>query len=103
SRSLLGPRAHINPRAWADSTAPHVTHRRPLRGTHRASTRARVTVSFSDRMYELTTKTVKLVGPNGRSVGAKVALIRNGKKSRATAGADKVVLTPSKPPRRHAR
>ena len=90
-------------RVSADFTAPHVTHRRPLRGTRAASARARVTINFSDRMFALTTKTVKLVDSKGHMVNAKLALTTKGRKRRAAAGADTAVLTPSKPLRKRAR
>jgi hypothetical protein len=48
-------------------------------------------------MFELTTRSVKLVGPNGRSVKAKLTLTTHGRKARATGGARKVVLTPARP------
>jgi methionine-rich copper-binding protein CopC len=84
----------ITARVSADFIAPSVTNRRPRRNTHSASTRAHVSISFSDRMFELTSKTVKLVAPDGRSVSTKLALTTNGKKSGAAAGATRVVLTP---------
>jgi methionine-rich copper-binding protein CopC len=90
-------------RVSADFTPPHVTHRRPLRGTHAASIHAHVTINFSDRMFMLTTKTVKLVDAKGHMVAAKLALTTKGKKRSAAAGADTAVLTPNKPLRRHAR
>jgi hypothetical protein len=93
----------VSARASADFRKPYVTHRRPLRGTHAASPHARVTISFSDRMFMLTTKTVKLVDAKGHSVRTRLALTTKGRKRRAGAGADKVVLTPAKPLRKHAR
>jgi hypothetical protein len=86
----------INVRVSRNFTKPSVKARRPLRNTKRASTRARVTVAFSDRMYVLNSRTVKLIAPNGRAVKAKLALTTLGSRSRPIEGADKVVLTPSK-------
>jgi hypothetical protein len=94
---------HFSARASADFKGPWVTHRRPLRGTHAASQHARITVSFSDRMFMLNTKTVKLVDAKGHLVKARLALSTNGKKRRAAAGADRAVLTPVKPLRKRAR
>jgi hypothetical protein len=90
-------------RVSADFTAPHVTHRRPLRNTHSASTHAHVTIDFSDRMFDLTTKTVKLVDAKGHMVKATLALTYKGKKRGAAAGVDRAVLTPAKPLRGRAR
>jgi hypothetical protein len=84
----------INARVSADSTPPSVTHRAPQAGARRASTRTRVVVGFSDRMFQLTPKTVRLVGPGGRSVKAKIGLTFKGRKSSSAAGANKIVLTP---------
>jgi hypothetical protein len=93
----------VSARASADFTAPHVTHRRPVRGTHNASPRARVTISFSERMFMLTSKTVKLVDAKGHVVKTRLALTTKGRKRRAGAGVDRVVLTPSKQLRKHVR
>jgi hypothetical protein len=84
----------INARVSTDTAAPSVKSRAPRPGARRASTRTRVKVSFSERMYELSSKSVRLVGPGGGSVKAKIALSRRGRKTRASAGADKVVITP---------
>jgi hypothetical protein len=84
----------INARASADLTAPTVTHRAPQPGARRVSTRTRVVVGFSDRMFSLTSKTVKLVGPGGRSVKAKLGLTFRGRKASSAAGANKIVITP---------
>ena len=93
----------INARVSTDSTAPSVKVRSPRPGTHRASTRTRVKVSFTERMFELTTKSVRLIGPGGHSVKAKLALSSKGRKARAAAGADNVVLTPRSRLRRGTR
>jgi hypothetical protein len=84
----------INARVSTDSTPPSVRTRAPRPGTRRASTRTRVKVSFSERMFELTSKSVRLVGPGGRSVKAKLALSYRGRNARSSAGADHLVLTP---------
>jgi hypothetical protein len=107
-RDSLGDRVYrrdsqaIVARASADFAQPFVKHRRPVRGTHAASPRARVTISFSDRMFMLTTKTVKLVDPKGHAVKARLSLTTNGRKRSAGAGANRAVLTPAKPLRGHA-
>jgi len=93
----------VSARASADFVAPHVTHRRPARGTRLASPRRHIQISFSDRMFELTTKTVKLLDSNGHVVKTRLALTTNGRKRRSFAGAKKVVLTPTKPLRKGAR
>jgi methionine-rich copper-binding protein CopC len=93
----------VSARASADFTRPYVRHRRPLRNSRAASTHARVTINFSERMFELTTKTVKLVDSKGHMVKAKLALSTKGKKRSAAAGADTAVLTPTKPLRKHTR
>jgi hypothetical protein len=93
----------INARVSTDFTAPSVVARSPKRGTRRASKRGRIAVAFSERMFELSTKSVKLVGPNGRSVKAKLALTTKGRKAATVAGADKVVLTTHAPLRKHTR
>jgi hypothetical protein len=90
-------------RASNDFVAPHVTHRRPARGTRLASPRRHIQISFSDRMFALTTKTVKLLDPKGHVVKTSLALTTNGKKRSVFAGANKVVLTPAKPLRTHTR
>jgi hypothetical protein len=92
----------VSARISADFTRPHVAHRRPLRGSHAASIHARVTIDFSERIFGLTTRTVKLVDSKGHTVNARLALTTGGKKRSAAAGADRVVLTPSKPLRRKA-
>jgi hypothetical protein len=84
----------INARVSADFTAPTVTRRSPAPGARRASTRTRVVVGFSERMFEVNSKTVQLIGPNGRSVKVKVALSSKGRKARTAGGADRIVLTP---------
>jgi hypothetical protein len=84
----------INARVSADSSAPSVTHRSPKPGTRRASTRTRLVVDFSDRMFVLGSKTVRLIGPNGRSVKTKIGLFSRGRKVGAAAGATKMVITP---------
>jgi hypothetical protein len=96
-------RQRINARVSADFDAPSVRRRSPKPGTRRASTRTRVVASFSEPVFELTSTTVKLVGPNGRSVKAKFGLSRSGKKVSAAAGADQVILTPRARLRRGAR
>jgi hypothetical protein len=93
----------INARVSTDTTAPKVKSRAPRAGTHRASTRTRVKVSFSERMFELSSKSVRLVAPGGRSVKAKIALSTRGRKARSTAGADKIVITPRERLRRGKR
>jgi hypothetical protein len=90
-------------RISADFKAPYVTHRRPLRNTRSASPHAHVTINFSERIFDLTSKTVKLVDSNGHAVKATLGLTTKGKKRRTAAGADTAVLTPAKPLRRHAR
>ncbi|MEA2441494.1 MAG: hypothetical protein QOH76_2918 [Thermoleophilaceae bacterium] len=84
----------ISARVSGDFTAPRVTGRRPNPGTHRASLRPPVTVSFNERMYTLNSHTVKLLAPNGRSVKAKVTVTTRGRKSSPLAGANRLVLTP---------
>jgi hypothetical protein len=87
----------INARVSADFHAPRVTHRWPHSGSHRASRYGHVSVTFSERMFELTTRSVKLVAPNGHSVKAKLTLTTHGRKARAAGGARKVVLKPARP------
>jgi hypothetical protein len=84
----------IQSRLSTDFDAPSITSRGPRAGARRVSTRTRVVVRFSEPMVKLTTSTVKLIGPNGKSVRAKVALTRGGKKASANGGGDRVVLTP---------
>jgi hypothetical protein len=91
----------INVRVSADSHPPRVTHRWPKPGTHRASRYGHASVTFSERMFELTTRSVKLVAPNGRSVKAKLSLTTKGTKTHAEAGARKLVLKPLRPLRRN--
>src|SRR3954469_745846 len=84
----------INARVSTDATPPSVKSRSPRAGARRASTRTRVKVRFSDRMYELTTKTVRLIRPGGHSVKAKLGLTFKGRKASTASGADTVVITP---------
>ena len=84
----------INARVSADFTAPSVTRKSPRPGAHRVSTRTRVVVGFNDRMFPLSTKTVRLVSPGGHAVKAKVALTNKGKKSGTNSGADRIAITP---------
>jgi hypothetical protein len=93
----------INARVSVDATPPSVKNRAPQPGTHRASTRTRVKVSFSDRMFELGKRTVRLVGPGGRSAKVKVGLTYKGRKASAASGPNAVVLTPQKRLRRGTR
>ena len=86
----------INGRVSADFAAPTLTRRSPSPGMKHASTRTRVVAGFSDRMFELTSKTVKLVSPSGHSVKAKLTLTRAGRKVSAASGATQVVLKPVK-------
>jgi hypothetical protein len=85
---------HINARVSADFAAPSLRRRSPTPGSHHASTRTRVIATFSDRMFELTRNTVKLIGPGGHSVKASLALTTKGRRTKSGSGADKVVLTP---------
>jgi hypothetical protein len=87
----------INARVSTDTHAPRVTHRWPKPGTRRASRSGHVSVTFSERMYELTAGTVRLLAPNGRSVKAKLTLSTKGHKRHAESGARKFVLTPRSP------
>ena len=84
----------INGRVSADFDAPALTRRSPAPGARHASTRTRVVVGFTDRMFELTKKTVRLIAPNGRSVRAALTLTRAGRKVSAASGATQVVLKP---------
>jgi hypothetical protein len=93
----------INARVSADFHPPRVTHRWPTPGTRRASRWGHVSVTFSERMFELTTNSVKLVGPNGRSVKAKLSLSTKGRKAHAEGGARKLVLRPERPLRKNTR
>ena len=93
----------INARVSADFHAPRVTHRWPKPGARHAARHGHVSVTFSERMFELSSRTVQLVGPNGRSVRAKMSLSTKGRKARAGAGARKFVLTPLRPLHRGAR
>jgi hypothetical protein len=95
--------ARINARVSADFHAPRVTHRWPHPGARGTSRYGHVSVTFSERMFELTTGSVKLVAPNGRSVKAKLALSTKGRKARAAAGARKFVLEPLAPLRKGMR
>jgi hypothetical protein len=45
-------------------------------------------------MFELTTDSVRLVAPNGRTVKAKLTLSTKGRRARAASGARKFVLKP---------
>jgi hypothetical protein len=93
----------IEARMSADFSTPSVRRRGPRAGAHGVSRRARVAVSFSDRMFELTGRTVKLIAPNGRGVKATLALTTKGRRSRAANGADRLVIAPRAPLRRGAR
>jgi hypothetical protein len=93
----------INARVSTDVTRPHVRSRRPLRGTHRASRRARVTIGFSEAMYGITARTVKLVAPNGRALKAKLTLSAGGRRVAIDDGAGRLVLKPAKRLRPHTR
>jgi hypothetical protein len=84
----------INARVSDDFHAPRVTHLWPHPGTRSASRYGHVSVTFSERMFVLSTGSVKLVGPNGRSVKAKLSLSTKGRKSSAESGARKFVLRP---------
>jgi hypothetical protein len=93
----------INARVSADFHAPRVTHRWPKPGTRRASRYGHVSVTFSERLFVLTTHTVRLVGPSGHSVRAKLSLSTKGRKARAQSGARKFVLKPLSPLRKGTR
>jgi hypothetical protein len=84
----------ISARVSTDLLAPSVKRRAPIPGSHHTSTRTRVKVSFSERLFDLTSKSVRLVGPGGHSVKTKLGLSFKGRKTRTAAGADTVVLTP---------
>jgi hypothetical protein len=84
----------INARISTDFKAPTVRSRAPRAGARRTSRRAHVTIRFSEPMIKLTTSTVRLIGPGGRKVKAKLALTSGGKKTAANNGADRIVLTP---------
>jgi hypothetical protein len=77
---------HINARVSADFGRPTVRERR--------FSRSRVVLRFSDRMFELTPGTVKLIGPNGGAVKARLELTTGGKRSRVGAGAKKLAIVP---------
>jgi hypothetical protein len=93
----------INARVSRDFTAPSVTRKSPRPGAHRVSTRTRVVVGFNDRMFPLSTSTVRLIGPGGHHVKAKVALTTKGKKSSTSSGADTIAISPHERLRRGAR
>jgi Bacterial Ig-like domain len=93
----------INTRVSSDFHAPRVTHRWPKPGTRHASRYGHASVTFSERMFELTTRSVKLVAPNGRSVRAKLSLTTKGHNAHAEAGGRKFVLKPLSPLRKNTR
>jgi hypothetical protein len=76
----------INARISANFSKPSVRER--------TFSRKRVAIRFSERMFELTSGTVKLIGPGGRSVDGSLQLTTGGKKSRVAAGAKKVAIVP---------
>jgi hypothetical protein len=86
----------FNARVSGDFIAPKLRGRSPAPGARRASTRSRVRVRFSERVLELTTHTVRLVGPDGHGVKAKLKLTTKGRKARSISGADTALLTPTK-------
>jgi hypothetical protein len=87
-------RQQVNVRVSADGTAPHVSRRSPRPRSRGVSTRSHVKVGFSDRMFVLGSRTVRLIGPRGRSVRARLDVTRKGRKVAAGAGADSVVIVP---------
>ena len=62
-----------------------------------------MSVTFSERMFELNTRSVKLVAPTGHSVEAKLSLSTKGRKASAAGGARKFVLQPLSPLRKGTR
>jgi hypothetical protein len=93
----------IDARVSADFTPPSVGRRSPKAGARGTSTRSHVKVSFSDLMFTITRRTVRLIGPGGHTVKATQRLTSGGRSARATGGADRVVLTPTAKLRRGAR
>jgi Big-like domain-containing protein len=77
---------HVNVRVSADFSRPTVRER--------TFSRKRVVIRFSNRMFELTSKTVTLIGPNGGAVKARLELTTGGKRSRVGAGAKKLAIVP---------
>ena len=69
--------AHVS----ADYTPPKVRKRTPAAGA-RVSPRSKVVVTFSERMENVNTKTLNLVGPGGKRVSARVSY--DASKRRAT-------------------
>lgn len=93
----------VSARVSTDFAAPSVRRRSPRPGAHGISTRSRVKVSFSDAMYRLTRRTVRLTGPGRRTVKARLKLTRGGRRMAAATGIDTVVLTPVRRLRRGTR
>jgi hypothetical protein len=84
----------VNVRMSADFTAPNVRRRSPRAHSRGVSTRSQVKVAFTDRMFVLSSSTVRLIGPRGRSVKAKLGFTRAGQKVAASGGADSVSIAP---------
>ena len=93
----------INARVSADFATPTVTRKSPRPGAHRVSTRTRVVVGFSDKMFPLSAKSVRLVKAGGGTVKAKVVLTTKGKRASGSGGADRIAITPRERLRRGTR
>ena len=84
----------VNVRASTDDVPPAVRRRSPPAGARAASTRTGVKVTFSERMFVIDSRTVKLLSPGGHSVKASLRLRAAGKSASSAAGADEVVIVP---------
>ena len=67
-----GDGANMSAHLSTDFTPPRIRRRRPGRGARNVSRRARVTVTFSEAVSNLSTSSVVLVGPGGHKVKARV-------------------------------
>ena len=66
-------------RVTTDFTAPRVARVSPKARAKRVSRKARVTVTFSERVRGVTGKSLQLIASNGRKVGARVIFSNNTK------------------------
>jgi hypothetical protein len=84
----------INVRVSTDVVPPTLLGRSPKPGTRRVSTRSTVKVRFSERMFVLGARTVKLIGPGGHKVKATLKYTSGGRKATSAGGADQVRIVP---------
>jgi hypothetical protein len=71
-------------RMSTDFSGPRVTKRSPGSGARRVRRQPTVKVTFNERVFGVSTKSLRLLGPGGRGVGARVKFTRGARTATLT-------------------